>query len=141
MSDGLVLWLRLWSLSVIAFGVVLALGALPTFDAPTRLLLTALSGKPAELSDVTRFALGVLGAVSIGWGLAMMMVFAHVARAGAAATPLLGGVVLSVAAWFVIDSALSIATGFALNVIPNLALLVGLVAPLWRAGLLGGRRG
>jgi hypothetical protein len=140
MSDGLSLWLRIWSLAVIGFGLVLAAGAVPGLDAPTQLLFTVLGGKPAALSQETRFALGVLGGVAIGWGLAMMIVFREAARLGEAAAPLLRGVALAVIVWFVIDSALSIATGYTLNVVPNLILLAGLIVPLWRAGLLAGAR-
>ncbi|MBL8590226.1 MAG: hypothetical protein JNK46_16955, partial [Methylobacteriaceae bacterium] len=64
MSDGLSLWLRVWSLAVIGFGVVLAAGALPATDAPTRLLFTVLGGTPAVLADEARFPLGVLGGVA-----------------------------------------------------------------------------
>ncbi|MBL8590325.1 MAG: hypothetical protein JNK46_17455, partial [Methylobacteriaceae bacterium] len=102
---------------------------------------TVLGGKPAVLSDEARFTLGVLGGVAIGWGVAMLIVFREAARLGAAAAaPLLRGVALSVIVWFVIDSALSVATGYGLNVVPNLVLLAGLIVPLWRAGLLGAAR-
>ena len=52
--------------------------------------------------------------------------------AGEAGRPLWNAVSAGMAAWFIIDSFLSVATGFAMNVVPNIGL-----AGMYLVGLLG----
>ena len=47
-----------------------------------------------------------------------------------------GLITVSAVVWFVIDSILSAATGFGLNIVPNLLLLVGFLIPVIRNGVL-----
>ena len=42
----------------------------------------------------------------------------------------------SVLTWYVIDSLLSIATGFGLNALPNTVLMAGFLFPVIRSGVL-----
>jgi len=121
---------------VVAFGALLAAGAIPGIDAPARALFILFSGDPAT-ADVyahpaVRFGLGLQGALTIGWGLTMLALVR---------TPSIGVSqwrALSVAlfAWFVIDSAISISTGFWLNAISNTGLLVAYLIPVLASGVL-----
>lgn len=130
-------WLQLWCVGVVLFGVVLALGGIPATEEPTRLLLDILNGSaPVEMTDPLRFACAVLGAVSIGWGITLHAAIDAAQRLGAAGGPVWRMTLIGVVTWFVIDSCLSVATGFGLNVIPNLVLLIGFLWPLHRAGAL-----
>jgi hypothetical protein len=90
-----------------------------------------------NLDPAMRFSLGVLGAVSIGWSLTLL------AAAKAAnqlerkvAKPIWMLVTGSVLTWYVIDSFLSVATGFGLNTIPNTVLMAGFLLPVIRSGVL-----
>lgn len=117
-------WFSGFCLSLLLFGVILAGGAFDSTTGPVRWLLTLLGGR----ADITfdpplRFSLAVLGAVSIGWAIAFYYTIGAAIDLGPAGRPLWRGMTVAILVWFVIDSSLSVATGFALNVIPNLLLL------------------
>ena len=79
-----------------------------------------------------RFSLAVMGAVSIGWAVTLFFFVRAAIDLGGQGRPLWDAITASMVSWFVIDSALSVATGFGLNVVPNIALalmyIVGLIA-------------
>jgi len=125
----------IWCLSIGLFGVVLAGGALAATDGPARLVLTALQGPGPALFDAPlRFSLGVMGAVSIGWSVMLHLVVKEAIARGAAGRSLWNAVTAGMVSWFVLDSTLSVLTGFGLNLIPNIAL----VGMYW-LGLVGSR--
>jgi hypothetical protein len=118
-------WLVVWCLGVMVFGLVLAGGAFEATTAPVRFVLESLQGPgPTAFDPTLRLSLAVMGCVSIGWATAMLAVMLVAFRMGDQARPLWSAVTLGVLVWFVTDSALSVATGFGLNVVPNVALLV-----------------
>ena len=126
-------WLVVWCLGVVVFGLVLAGGAFEATSAPVRWVLESLKGPGEAVFDPTlRFSLAVMGCVSIGWAATMLAVILLAFRMGEKAGPLWSAVTLGVVVWVVTDSALSVATGFGLNVVPNVMLLatylVGVVA-------------
>lgn len=128
-------WLVTWVFGIIAFGAVLAGGAFEATAGPVRFVYETLQGPAAlTLDPAMRFTLGVLGAVSIGWGLTVLMVMLPAMALGASARAVWIGITVGVASWFVIDSCLSVATGFGLNVVPNIALLVGYLIPVLASG-------
>lgn len=130
-------WMKLWCWAVVAFGVLMATGAAPTIDGPVVGLLTLMGGASPEMTQPLRFALALIGAVSIGWGLSLLAVVRVAGDLGDRARPLWSGISAAVAVWYVIDSSLSVATGFALNAVSNTVLLVGYFVPVWRSGVLG----
>lgn len=126
-------WLIVWCIGVVAFGLVLAGGAFEATSAPVYWVLESLQGPGETAFDPTlRFALAVMGGVSFGWAATMMAVMLIAFRMGEGARPLWSALTLGVVVWFATDSALSVATGFGLNVVPNVLLLatylVGVVA-------------
>lgn len=126
------IWLIVWAWGVIVFGIVIAGGAFEATSGPISFTYQTLQGGIAPTFDpALRFSLAVMGAVSIGWGVTTLMVILAAIKMGDNAQPLWNAVTAGVFSWFVIDSFLSVATGFGLNVIPNIALLVGyLIATL-----------
>jgi len=48
----------------------------------------------------------------------------------------MAGAALAMAVWFVIDSFMSIATGFWLNAVSNTLIAIGLIVPLLATGVL-----
>ena len=133
-------WLRAWCVAVGGFGAVLATGALPATEGVTRALLDVLNGPQALEVDATlRFSLGVLGAVTLGWAVTLATAIAAAHRLGADGAAVWAGLTGAVLTWFVVDSVLSAATGFALNIAPNVLFTAAYLLPVLRSGVL--RRG
>ncbi|MEI6441345.1 MAG: hypothetical protein WCO83_14200 [Alphaproteobacteria bacterium] len=130
-------WFLVWCLSIGLFGVVLAGGALPATDGAVRVVLALTHGPTEPLFDPPlRFSLGVMGGVSIGWAVMLHFVLQEAIRQGAAGRPLWNAISAGMITWFVIDSTLSVATGYGLNVVPNIGLLGMYVVGLMRSGAL-----
>lgn len=127
-------WLVVWCWGVLAFGVVLALAAVPAASGYTRLVITTLGGDPALLDQpALQFAFGLQGALSIGWALTMMALV-NVADSA----PVWRALTVSVAVWYVIDSVISVVTGFPLNAVSNTLLMVAFLTPMLASGTLRG---
>ncbi len=126
-------WMRVWCWAVLAFGAVLVLAAVPALDAAPRLALGLVGGDPVLLDLPTmRFAFGLMGALTLGWGVSMM---AMVALAHTHGAPVWRSLTASVLVWYVIDSAISVLTGFPLNAVSNTLLTVGYLIPVLVTGV------
>jgi hypothetical protein len=133
-------WLTAWCAAVGVFGVVLAAGASAATSGPVAALLDLLNGpEPLVIEGPMRFALAVLGAVTIGWSMTLAAAIEGAVRLGRDGRPIWMMILASGLLWYVIDSALSVATGFGLNVIPNTLFIAGLIAPLAASGVLRSR--
>ena len=125
------LWLAVVSAGVVAAGLVMVLApgltrrlfSLLVFASPE-----TIDGFGAPAARYIAVAHGVLGAVMIGWGAALLAIllgpFRHGSREAWVA------VTVSLAAWFVADTALSLATGFWQNAVLNVVLVVLFAVPL-----------
>lgn len=130
-------WLMAWCAVVGLFGLVLAGGAAPATSRPVRLLLDLLNGpEPLVIDGPMRFCPAVLGAVTIGWSLTLATAIEAAVRLGPAGRPIWAMILASGLVWYVIDSALSLATGFGLNLIANTLFIAGLIVPLAAGGVL-----
>jgi hypothetical protein len=131
-------WLTIWAVGVAIFGLVLAGGAFAATDGLTRFLFLLFQNPlPAGPDQHHRFAIGLMGAVTLGWGLTYLVSFKalHALDHGVAA-PLWRGMTLASLAWYVIDSSISIATGFWLNAVSNtLVIALYLVAVIGNGAL------
>lgn len=128
-------WFAVWCFSLAAFGLVLAGGAIETTSEPVRFILTVLQGS----GDITfdpplRFSLAVLGAVSVGWAVTLYLMIRAATDLGEQGRPFWNAITAGMVCWFVLDSTLSVVTGFGLNVIPNV-----LLAGTYLVGLAGSR--
>jgi hypothetical protein len=116
-------WFAIWCLLIGIFGVVLAGGALEATSGPVALLLSVLHGQgPVSFDPTLRFSLGVMGGVSIGWAVSLYFTIVAATNLGDQGRPLWNAVTAGMVSWFVVDGILSVATGFGLNVVPNIAL-------------------
>ena len=133
-------WLNVWAAGVVVFGLVLAGGGLDATDGAVDMLY-GLMGPPGafEWTPHLRFATALMGAVSIGWGLTFFAAFGAAHRLGDQAGPVWRMLTVAAVVWFVIDSALSVATGFWLNAVSNTGLLIGYLVPIIATGVLGKR--
>lgn len=133
-------WLNVWSVIVVAFGLVLAGGGLDATDGAVEMLYGVM-GPPGgfEWTPHLRFATALMGAVSLGWGLTFFAAFSAAHRLGDQAGPVWRLLTVAAMVWFVIDSALSVATGFWLNAVSNTGLMIGYLVPIIATGVLGKR--
>ena len=130
-------WLTIWCVAVILFGATLLLGGVPATAAPVMALLDQLNGAaPLRITPALYFANGVLGGVSVGWGVGTLGAVRVAADLGDQGSRLWRWTAAGVVTWFVTDSTLSITTGFGLNVIPNILFLVTFFVPLLASGAL-----
>lgn len=119
-------WFQLWLGSMILFALLVAGGALAATDAPLRLGLALVSlGPPVEMTPALRFMTGVLGGVFLGWIVMFAAVVRQAIAMGSAGRPLWKAATIAMLAWYVLDSTLSVLTGFGLNLVPN-TLALGL---------------
>lgn len=136
-------WMAVWRLSVAGFGLILAGGAFEATSGPARMIFALLGeALPLEMPATLRFSIALIGAVTLGWWLTLEAAFRAIDLLGDRAGPVWRALTLSVAGWYLIDGALSAATGFALNIVPNTGLLAGYLIPVLATGVLRkGRRG
>lgn len=130
-------WLYVWCGLVIIFGLVLAGGGLAATSGVADMLFGVLGG-PDDLTWTPhlRFSVALMGAVTMGWGLTFVATFMAAHRLGEQAGLVWRMATLGVIVWFVIDSALSVATGFALNAVSNAGLLAGYLIPVLATGVM-----
>ena len=132
------IWIILWCASVGIFGLIITLGAIEATSGPTRLLLRILGGgQDLEMTPHLRFALAVMGPVTLGWCLTLLGASeASRSLPRPAARILWIWITAGVLAWALIDSILSVATGFALNLAPNALYVAAFVVPVYFSGVL-----
>lgn len=124
-------WLDIWCFLVVLFGAVLAGADWPQTDEPAHRLLSFLNPTVNDtLNDTERFAVGLMGAVTIGWGLTLFYLIRAAHKYG---PPLWRHITIVAVVWYAIDGAISIATGFGLNVYSNTILIAGLLIPIYTA--------
>ncbi len=125
-----------WCWFVIAFGVLLMGGAFAATDGGVRFLIESFGARPIAMTPPLRFGYGLMGAVTFGWGLTVLAVASasHLLPV-AAARVVWRRIALALVAWFVVDTTISVATGFALNGVSNTVFLLAFLAILARAGV------
>lgn len=142
MTDFQKNWLRFWAWGVVLFGAAIALFAFSATEGPMRLFFDAILGRPfgTEVDPHARFAMGLMGCVTLGWGLTFRTAFeAGHALNGHAASKFWRGILLATLAWYVTDGIASIHIGFWRNAISNTVLAVLLLIPILQSGVLKGR--
>ena len=127
-------WLKITAIVIGSFGPVFFLGSMAETLEPARLTLDLLSWPPdgatTYASADTRFLSALAGGFLLGWGLTIwcLSVWVH----DAAPEGVRKSVVTGAVAWFLLDSAGSVASGNPSNVIFNTFILLLAVGPLWR---------
>ena len=140
MSDFWRNWMTVWCWAVGLFGIILAGGSFEVTSGPVRIIFDLLNGSGKfDLNSPLRFSLAVLGAVTIGWSITLLAAVRAANQLGKKlGKPIWVLATASAVTWFVIDSILSIATGFGLNAIPNTLYIVAYLLPVIRSGVLRG---
>jgi hypothetical protein len=136
-------WLLCWAGFVTVFGLVLAGGAFAATDGLTQMLFSLFGNPlPADMDHHHRFAIGLMGAVTMGWGLTYWGAFkALFALEPATAAPIWRWMLVASLIWYVVDSTISIATGIWMNAVSNTIVIMLLMIPLVKSGALSGQEG
>jgi hypothetical protein len=127
-------WLKVTAIVVGSFGPVFFLGTMLATSEPARWTLDFLSwpldGAQTYASPELRFLSGPTGGFLLGWGVTIwcLSVWVYDSAPEAVRKSVLTGLL----AWFVLDSAGSIASGTASNAAFNIFLLLVAVGPLWK---------
>lgn len=128
------LWLKVTALVVGSFGPVAFLGTLSATREPARLTLDLLSwpidGATTYSDPDTLFLSALTGGFLSGWGVMIWCLSTWVYDA--APEGVRRTVVTGLMAWFVVDSAGSLASGNPSNAGFNVLVLLLAVGPLWR---------
>jgi len=130
--------LSLMGWGFVAFGLVWQTTSYASIDAPGRLLLDFIDwpidgGLPAP-SDEARWMGGIGSGLTVGIGLMVALIFAPLIKRG---DPDVGGIVrkgalIAFIAWYIVDSAASVAAGFPSNAVFNFIFFLGVAIPLWQ---------
>lgn len=126
-------WLKVTAVVIGSFGPVFSLGTRPATAEPARLTLDLLhwpiDGATTFAHADTRFLSALTGGFLFGWG---VMVWCLSGRAYDLAPEAVRRAVLAgLCAWFVLDSAGSIAAGVPSNALFNVLVLALAAGPLW----------
>jgi len=131
-------WLKITAIVVGSFGPIFFLGSMPETIEPARwsldLLSWPLDGATTYESADTRFLSALTGGFLLGWGLTIWCLSVYVYDA--APEGVRKSVVFGALAWFVLDSAGSVASGNPSNLFFNCIILLIAVGPLWRPAVL-----
>jgi hypothetical protein len=126
-------WLRIAAILVGSFGPVFFLGTMEPTSELARWSLDVLSwpvdGVQSYASPDTRFLSALTGGFLFGWGVMIwfLAVWVYDSQPEGVRRSLLCGLL----AWFVLDSAGSIASGNPSNALFNILVLLLIVGPLW----------
>lgn len=121
-----------WCWAVIVFGVLLIGAVSPLTDAPSRALFAIMGGVHPPMDAPLRFAVGLLGAVTLGWGFTLLTVTSVSHRLDTlVACALWRRLTATMLVWYVVDSMISIATGFALNAVSNTVFVIVFAVIVW----------
>jgi hypothetical protein len=126
-------WLKITAIVVGSFGPIFFLGTMESTSELARWTLDLLSwpldGMQSYASPDTRFLSALTGGFLFGWGVMIwcLSVWVYDAQPEAVRRTVLIGIL----AWFVLDSAGSIASGTPSNALFNIIVLLVAVGPLW----------
>jgi hypothetical protein len=126
-------WLKFTAILIGSFGPVFFLGTMATTLEPARLTLDLLSwpidGATTYSHPDTRFLSALTGGFLLGWGVTVwcLSIWVYDLAPEAVRRTVLAGI----CAWFCLDSAGSIASGNASNVLFNVLVLALAAGPLW----------
>jgi hypothetical protein len=129
-----------WAIIVTIFGLLLAGGAFAATDGFLRALLHICGNALPEAMDAHhRFGFGLMGAVSMGWGLTFYAAFKALHKLDAAnAAPIWRFMSFAAFTWYIVDSAISIATDFWMNAVSNTLLMIGFFVPILKSRVMRG---
>jgi hypothetical protein len=132
-------WFTFWSVFVALFGFVLVGGGLPATDGIARTIFAMVGATDVVWTPELRFATALMGAVTLGWGITLYAAIGAAIQLGDAGAPVWRGIIVAMLAWYVLDSVMSVATGFWLNAVSNTIIAAALIIGIIGSGALKAR--
>ncbi|WP_310497262.1 hypothetical protein [Sandarakinorhabdus sp.] len=130
-------WLTVWCWAVALFGLVLAAGGFAATSAPAALAMSLLHSGPAPVFDEPlRFAVGLMGALTLGLAMLVAAAMRGADALGEGAGPVWSAITNALLVWYVVDSSISCANGFVLNAVSNTGIIVMFLVPMLASGVL-----
>lgn len=139
MSEFWQKYLTVWSAAVVLFGLALYGGGFEATDAFNSFFYELLNSgsDPLIYDPYMRLSMGLIGAVTAGWGLTFYAAFrASFLLSGADAAKIWKIILAGTTFWLIIDNILSYQTGFVLNIASNSLFYLLLLVPIFRSGVL-----
>lgn len=136
MTDFWRSYFTLWSLFIIVFGFVLVGAGLTATDGIATLIFGIVGATDIAWTPVLRFAVALMGAVTLGWGMTLLVAIRAAIALGDQGPAVWRGILLAMMVWWVLDSAMSVATGFWLNAVSNSLIVAAFVIGLIGSGAL-----
>jgi hypothetical protein len=119
---------------VVGFGVLALMGAHPATAEPLRFLIDMVfwpvNGAEDLSASATRLVCAIGGGLMVGWGLMLWQVATRLYPRDPELARTM--ILTSIGAWFIVDSAGSIAAGAPVNAVLNIGFLLAFTIPLWR---------
>ncbi|MEC3875512.1 hypothetical protein [Chryseobacterium salviniae] len=127
-------YLKITAITVGSFGPVFFLGSMPETSEPARwtldLLSLPLDGVQNYEAPTTRFLSALTGGFLFGWGVCIWFLQKWVYDK--APNEVRKAVLAGLIAWFLLDSAGSVASGNTSNAFINIIVLIIAAGPLWK---------
>ncbi len=128
-------WLDWWCVAVGLFGILVAGTGFDVTDGLGRIWLEMIGGYQLSVPDRgMRFGTGILGAVTFGWAASLFVAFRATHKLAVDQGAIWRGYSVAMTLWCVLDSAISVSNGFALNAVTNTLFLIAFLLPLFRTG-------
>lgn len=136
MTDFWKNWLKIWSVAVTLFGIILALASFAPTDGLARAVFALFQNPlPSDMDSLHRFSIGLMGAVTMGWGMTLFVTFQAAHLLDAAHAPRIWRAITLVALiWYAVDSFISVMTGYWLNAVSNTVILALYLFAMWQSG-------
>ena len=126
-------WLKFSAIVIAGFGPVLFLATMPEHNEMARwsldFLTWPLDGFPSYESKEIAFLSALTGGFLLGWGVMVWCLSTWVYDL--APEGVRKSLVVGACAWFILDSAGSIASGYSVNAYFNVVVLLLIVGPMW----------
>ncbi|MDX2274851.1 MAG: hypothetical protein NW206_05310 [Hyphomonadaceae bacterium] len=134
-------WLQVWCWATLGVGALFAAAAIPALEGGVTLFYDTIYWPIDGISPYgpeVRLTAALLGAVMIGWAIA---IFGLVSAAETAGAPAWRTLTMSIVVWYAIDSTISVALGAPVNALSNTIFLVTFLIPILASGVLGANTG
>ena len=129
-------WFTIWSIFVMLFGLVLAGAGLPALDGIATLIFGIIGATDIVWTPELRFTSALMGAVTLGWGMTLLTGIRAAIALGDNGAPVWRGLLIAMLVWFVVDSSMSVATGFWLNAVSNTIITAAFIIGVISSGAL-----